>query len=166
MGQITVALGAEELADLEQNLKPGVGLEETITGRLRGMAKERSRKKLAPVKVVIEGGRASGTYEELPDAVYHLDHAAGTLMNALKTVSLETPLRFSIDGAVVPIAIARLVVDDGVAMVELTMPSQPDSAAVEGAEAPQPAPQGRGPVRRRVEPENDAGWTPGPALVA
>ena len=78
MTQITVSLGAEELEDLMVNaVKPGMDFDEVVAARMRGMARERTRKKVALVKMAMGGGTASATYVELPDAVYPMNGRAG-----------------------------------------------------------------------------------------
>lgn len=132
MARFRVALTAEEFKDAELEAeRRKVTPEECIAGRLHGKAAEKTKKRVGPAHLTIKARSAFAEYDELPDAEHQFDMSAGSLRTAITSVSADAPVRVVVDGAEVPVQDARIIVDDGVFFIDLTMPPPP--AAVEPA---------------------------------
>lgn len=142
MARFRVALSAEEFADaVTEAARRQITPEECIAGRLHGKAAEKTKKRVGPAHLTIKAKSAFAEYDELPDAEHQFDMTAGSLRNAVTSVSGDAPVRIVWNGDELPVTDARIIVDDGVLTIDVTavvagVPAEPDAppAVAEGAE--------------------------------
>ena len=141
MARFRVALSAEEFRDAKveaENRK--ITAEECIAGRLHGKAAEKSKKRVGPAHLTITGKSAYAEYDELPDAEHQFDMTAGPLRTAVTSVGADMPVKVLVDGDEVPVQSARIIVDDGVLYLDLTMTPPPLASAMD--DGPPAIPEG------------------------
>ena len=135
MARFRVALSAEEFEDARVEAeRRTITIEECLAGRLHGKAAEKTKKRVGPAHITIKKNSAYAEYDELPDAEHQFDMTAGSLRNAVTSVGADAPVKVLVGGDEVPVQSARIVVDEGVFFIDLTMPPPEPVSATEADE--------------------------------